>query len=184
MNIELKSIQIFERMSEETTAFCASLYIDGKKVGEAKNDGRGGSTEYHAVHPDYWPLIKKAEQYCEGLPPLLLEGVHEGGKPVYLPMNLENFIDEIVTKFAEEKETTRFKKKMQKDQLDAILIGNDTAYSMIYWKIPASKKKKPLADLLSNPEGMKLIKKEVQKRKASMQAGQRILNTNIPKELL
>ncbi len=71
MEIELKSIRFFERMSEETNAFRASLYIDGKPVGEAGNDGKGGPTWYRAAHPDYWPLIKNAEEYCKTLPPFV-----------------------------------------------------------------------------------------------------------------
>ena len=41
MNIELKNVKIYAGLSEETIAFNASVYIDGKKVGEAKNSGHG-----------------------------------------------------------------------------------------------------------------------------------------------
>ncbi|PYF74634.1 hypothetical protein [Pedobacter nutrimenti] len=44
MKIELKNIKYFDALSEETTLFNANLYIDGKKAGIVKNDGRGGST--------------------------------------------------------------------------------------------------------------------------------------------
>ncbi len=33
-------------MSEETNCFVADLYINGKKIGYVKNDGRGGCTDY------------------------------------------------------------------------------------------------------------------------------------------
>ncbi len=46
MHIELKNIKIHADMSEETTCFSASIYLNGKKVGTAKNDGRGGSNMY------------------------------------------------------------------------------------------------------------------------------------------
>lgn len=42
--IQLKKLAIFPRMSEETTAFAADVWVDGAKVGYAKNDGHGGST--------------------------------------------------------------------------------------------------------------------------------------------
>src|SRR3972149_5431468 len=42
MKVELKKLAIYPRMSEETTAFAADLWIDGVKVGHAKNDGHGG----------------------------------------------------------------------------------------------------------------------------------------------
>lgn len=44
MKIELKNFQFFERMSEETNAFVADVYVNGVKVAYAKNDGRGGET--------------------------------------------------------------------------------------------------------------------------------------------
>lgn len=42
MNVELKRLQVFARMSEETTAFAADVWINGKKAGTAKNNGHGG----------------------------------------------------------------------------------------------------------------------------------------------
>jgi hypothetical protein len=44
VRVELKRLQIYERMSEETTAFNADVWIDGKKAGTADNNGHGGNT--------------------------------------------------------------------------------------------------------------------------------------------
>jgi hypothetical protein len=44
MKIELKKIAIYPRLSDETTAFNADVWIDGQKVGSAENDGHGGAT--------------------------------------------------------------------------------------------------------------------------------------------
>lgn len=44
MKIELKRLSISERLSQETTAFAADVWVDGKNVGTAENDGRGGET--------------------------------------------------------------------------------------------------------------------------------------------
>ena len=44
MDIQLKSIKFSEHLSEETNAFTANLYVDGKKIGYCRNDGRGGNT--------------------------------------------------------------------------------------------------------------------------------------------
>lgn len=40
--IALKAIKIHHGLSEETYAYTASVYLDGKRVGSVKNDGRGG----------------------------------------------------------------------------------------------------------------------------------------------
>lgn len=44
MKVELRRLKIVERMSQETICFVADVYVDGKKVGTAENDGRGGQT--------------------------------------------------------------------------------------------------------------------------------------------
>ena len=46
--VEIKNVVHATNMSEETNAFTADLWIDGKKTGGAKNDGRGGETDYWA----------------------------------------------------------------------------------------------------------------------------------------
>lgn len=51
MKIELKKLAIYPRLSEETTAFNADVWIDGKKVAVAKNDGHGGMTFVDWVIP-------------------------------------------------------------------------------------------------------------------------------------
>lgn len=47
MKIELKRFSHAPRLSEETTAFTADVWVDGKKVGWAKNGGHGGNTMVH-----------------------------------------------------------------------------------------------------------------------------------------
>lgn len=42
--LELKSIKVFEQMSDETLAFTAKAYFNGVYVGEAKNEGMGGAS--------------------------------------------------------------------------------------------------------------------------------------------
>jgi hypothetical protein len=44
MKIELKRFTTNTRLSQETTAFAADVWVDGKKVGYAENDGHGGCT--------------------------------------------------------------------------------------------------------------------------------------------
>jgi hypothetical protein len=47
VKIELKRFTTNARLSQETTAFAADVWVDGKKVGTAENDGRGGCTMVH-----------------------------------------------------------------------------------------------------------------------------------------
>ena len=69
MKIELKSIKVLERASEETTCFEAVLYVDGKKEGVVSNEGRGGETRF----PSY-ELRKRIDEYAKTLPPITVFG--------------------------------------------------------------------------------------------------------------
>lgn len=44
MKIELKRFTTNARLSQETTAFAADVWVDGKLAGHAENDGHGGAT--------------------------------------------------------------------------------------------------------------------------------------------
>lgn len=44
MKVELRKLAIYPRLSKETIAFNAVVYIDGEKIGHAENDGHGGAT--------------------------------------------------------------------------------------------------------------------------------------------
>jgi len=45
MKLELKNIQVNTGMSEETHCYSASVWMDGKRVGEVGNHGHGGCDE-------------------------------------------------------------------------------------------------------------------------------------------
>ena len=60
MKIELKKIKVFDEMSDETTCFCADVWIDGKFEGRVQNSGQGGCNDY-APHRLKDVLQKHAE---------------------------------------------------------------------------------------------------------------------------
>src|SRR5882672_7853638 len=100
MKIELKNIHFSERLSEETLAFAANLYINGTLAGRASNQGHGGPTDYHGINMKGVELIKEAEAYCKTLPP---EKFTVEGKDYSYDMNLEHFIDNLLTSYLQEK---------------------------------------------------------------------------------
>lgn len=159
MKIELRKIQIALAMSEETTAFTADIYVDGKLAGYAKNHGHGGNTDYHAAEGKR-ELIAQAEKYCLSLPPLDL-GTFK------IEMDLENFIDELINKELERKEQKKFEKKME---------------THLMWGIPKSlsyvqvKFKKPLSTVPTLQ-----LQSYVDKFKKEFKEGEVFLNTNLEK---
>lgn len=155
MKIELKRISYSERLSEETNAFAADVYIDGKKVAYAKNDGHGGCTFIHPF-PGMRAELEKAEAYCKTLPKYL--GKYE--------MNLETKVDELL----EEELGKRFMAKVRKKQDKHIILMHKTKPGMFleygYGKgknkrmlrdLPADKVKAEVADLLKENPDYKLF---------------------------
>ena len=64
-SIQLKNVKIAWNMSEETTAFTASLYIDGKKAADVKNEGTGGDNYPRFMDRE---LQKEFYEFCTTLP--------------------------------------------------------------------------------------------------------------------
>jgi hypothetical protein len=84
--ITLKNLKIFKRMSRETTAFTATIWIDGASLCAVRNDGSGGETFVSALN---WmrPAIKAIEA-ANGL-------------------RLEEIVDRIVEDFLEDEENSK-----------------------------------------------------------------------------
>ena len=99
MKIELKNIKINLTFSEETTMFMADIYVNGKKTAYANNDGRGGCTFYNSYHaPNNDEDLRQAEAFCKALPKVRVEEYN-----FEYDMNLEHFIDNLVTAELEKK---------------------------------------------------------------------------------
>ena len=152
-------------MSEETTAFAADIFINGIKAGYAKNDGHGGCTEYHA-HTGHRDLIEQAEEYCLTLPPIVYEA-DKHMKGFTIDMNLENFIDELVTKHL----AGNFEKKLKKNFEKGICYGTMNSYQISSWG-----KAFPISKMKDHPQGNTTLKKAIDELKAK---GETILNTNL-----
>jgi hypothetical protein len=109
MKIELKGLRVYERMSDETTAFDGTLYVDGKKVGSASNRGFGGCNEIDVKNE----VRTKMEEWAKAQPPVTssIEGAEA------LAMDLDLYISMLV-------ERTHTQAKVKRLIKDRILIGN------------------------------------------------------------
>lgn len=50
--VEVRNVEINEKMSEETMCFSADILLDGRKVGAVMNRGNGGPNLYHGLGED------------------------------------------------------------------------------------------------------------------------------------
>ena len=118
VKVTLKKISFYERMSEETNCFAANLYINGKLVGEAKNDGQGGCTTYYGNSKEDNEIIRQAEAYFKSLPMVKPDGYTFTFQP-----SLEYAIDEQFEAYLKAKEEKKMLKLMEK----AVLFGKPNA---------------------------------------------------------
>jgi len=162
--IELRNIKVAEYLSEETTAFSADIYIDGKKVGYAKNDGDGGCTDYHGNTKEDNQLIAECEEEFKKLPEVKAEHFDFMYQPIF-----ENYIDDLLEAHLKEKANKKLEKAMEK----AILCETPNGYCEHFWtqKIQGKKQRVLLKDLATA-----VLKAKVDALKKS---GEKILNTNI-----
>jgi len=160
MKIELKNIKFSEAMSEETNAFTANLYINGKNVGYCKNTGQGGCTDYHANTPEDRKVIAEAEAYCKGLP-----------KVKYSDLEWNQSLEWVIDQFLEDWLKAKERKKMERKMQTCILIGrpDENRLNYAYYNF-----KRPLSSI-SVPQ----LQASIERIKAKMPKNEVILNTNL-----
>lgn len=179
VKIELKKFTHSERLSEETNCFSADVYINGEKAASAHNRGHGGPTDYHP-YKGKEELVKAAEQYFASLPPQ----THKSGDYEFsLQPSLEGAIDDEVTRILVERDLARsrmvYLKKLAKDCIYGICFGTDDKYWMQKFNYPIA------TILAAGPRGREaIIKALTVVKEKHLKEGPRILNGNIPDEIL
>lgn len=98
--ITLKNIKHHAGLSQETHAYTATVYFDGKKVGTTKNAGHGGCDLYR---PTDKALNEQMAAYIKGLPAVETD-IITGGKPWMMTQTLETICCDLVNAYLGEKE--------------------------------------------------------------------------------
>lgn len=89
MKIELKNIKHMPSLSEETECYSASLYVDGKKIGDVSNRGHGGPDEFFGDREAF----KQAEKWlAENMAPVEL-GMETDRS---IPMDMELYCGQLL----------------------------------------------------------------------------------------
>lgn len=179
MVITLKNIYVGERLSRETMAFQATLYINGYRVGVITNDGHGCPNMYRPLDDKGVMLIRQAEDWCRKLPPMVLADTMSDGKPVTIPMELEIYLDNIITDWLMKKDIGKFRRKAEKKMSSAIVFGvPDKPFRlMTYGKV--------LKALIHRPGFIDQLRKDIHTKVLPLlQDDEKILNTNIPRRIV
>lgn len=101
--ITIANLKVASSLSEETTAYSADIYFDGKKVGYARNDGRGGMT-FCQPYQGTADKLREAEAFAGTLPILKSDGTQNtdhNGDPAWCG------IDDVVDDLAEQQDLVK-----------------------------------------------------------------------------
>lgn len=128
MKIELKNLKYFASLSEETNAFTANLYINGKVCGVAKNSGHGGET---------YVLVSNRELYNQFLEHLKTLPKIKIGKNYY-NVDTDLYIGDLVCKILEQKRLKKFNDKIKKSCLNSICYAKKGEEDTTFYKITLS----------------------------------------------
>ena len=168
MKIELKNLKINQAFSEETTCFMADVFVNGKKVAHARNDGRGGCTFIHA-YPNQYNLLAEAEKFCSELPKKVIDF---GDTTHEFKQTLDSVIDDLV--FAKEKE--KEDKRIEKLCDNNIVWGKPNGMS---YKMLSFKGKPKFADVKKSIVGQKALDNLINRVKGKLEEGEEIFNKNL-----
>jgi hypothetical protein len=174
MEIKLKNIHVDFRLSEETNAFTADLFINGKNVGTAFNDGHGGMTNCRARDQKGAVLIREAEIWCEQLPAEVVK--FDDGSTHNLSISLDYYLARIVDEHIAKKEQARLEKLMG----NSIIFGNPDGAEFKRIKFGQS-----IRDLLKTEAGYAALKSTILKKVLpALGKWGKIQNTNIPQDII
>lgn len=115
MKIELKNLKTMPSLSEETTAYTATVWIDGKAAFAASNHGHGGGDDYRPLPGYSGPCERDVSIWLrEHMDPMPSSW---GGEP--LEYDLELFVGELIAQQERHKALARLLKKI------VVLIEDD-----------------------------------------------------------
>jgi len=175
MKIKLKKIKVAEHLSEETTAFTADVYVDGKCVGYAKNNGQGGETYVYCNGGFDSPnrkAIDEAEVWAKAQPDYNQYGFNN------IPMTLDFYIDLIVESYLRTKDETKLQAQLKRQYLKGIVYGTPERSATIHWKGYTLDKL-----VLSTGSGKSVVQARIDTIKRDLKSGEEILNADFLRSL-
>ena len=121
MQVELKSFKEHKELSDDSLAFSASLWIDGKRTAIVTNEGQGGMHRIQPTGPTLEKLkanrikLDEFQAYCKTLPDKIETPSWTDGEPYSIPMDGDVYINDLVLEIFKEldkKNSEKFWKKL------------------------------------------------------------------------
>lgn len=142
MKIELRRVSHSPRLSHETEAFAADVYVNGAKRGTVENEGQGGPNN---IHPH--TLWAEIEAYAKTLPPDEAYGMT-------LPITADYLISKILSDHLIEKDLKKLLKRR------TVFVAGGKMYEMKLPHRPDAHEGAIVLNDLSFDEAFKLYKNQ------------------------
>jgi len=163
--IQLKNVKFSEWNSEETNCFQAMVYFNGKRVGMASNEGRGGGTWVRPT--DNVQDYKEFVAHCEAL-------VKSNSGEYYETFSVVDILfEQWLDKYYSKKDEARMQKQFNKGICYTKDESKDTFAIITFNK---GKSKATISEMIMNTSGRELLRKTCDKL---ISEGNKILNTNL-----
>ena len=145
MVLELKNLKVHNDMSEETVCFSASIYWNGKRIGVARNEGRGGCNFYDWID---FESSKDLSRWVEAQH--ITYTSYDGEEEEVTTEKLDWIVDEL----REETQTKKWIKRQTKKNVIFRLVGDDADSFRV---VPHQGKPEQAAKWLQDKYGEKII---------------------------
>ena len=166
MNLELKKIKVIPRLSEETTCFYATLYVDGKAAADCSNRGVGAMTDVHFYNID---VQGKVMEWCKQNPVVQYFG---NKKHEYKGVDIR--VDELLIEY-------QMKKELVAKQKKALVLHDNKLKDPDYIIHKYLTLRLDVETLMKNPSCHKALKEKILEYR---QNGITVMNTNIDYKVL
>lgn len=110
MKFELKKISYNSRLSEETSAYTAELWVDGRALCIVSNHGTGGPDNQYPAKGRTQADIEAVDAYLKSLP-AVDTGMKIDGKPFMMGQDIETKCGELLTDYLIERDMKRALKR-------------------------------------------------------------------------
>tara|TARA_B100001094_G_C17602736_1_gene517394 strand:- start:45 stop:554 length:510 start_codon:yes stop_codon:yes gene_type:complete len=126
--IEIKSLKVYESMSEETNCFNCFIYIDGKKAIYVKNQGQGGDNDYDVS----FKYLEQVNKFIYNSFPNIKKEID---KEDYLQedFSLELFIDKAINEYFNKKLLKSFERRRKNEFIIVHDLLDSGEYT--YWSL-------------------------------------------------
>ncbi len=131
--IEIKSLKVYESMSEETNCFNCNVYIDGKKSIYVKNQGQGGDNDYDVLLDiNMYDYLSQVNNFIYNSYPNIKKEID---KESYLQedFSLELLIDKAISEYFKKKLLKSFERRRKNEFMIVHDLLDSGEYT--YWSL-------------------------------------------------